>query len=95
MTASHTTRVSSDNSVSQSESSKTDPLTPRVVQIPHQLDEATSSTDVDSTVDRLGEVTTESQTWQQDSADEYLIDESVSTRTLQSRRKATLTTEAI
>jgi len=95
MTAIHNTRARSHNSVSQSESSRTDPLTPRVVQYPHQLDEATSSTDVDSTVDRLREVTTESQTWQQDSADEYLIDESVSTRTLQSRRKATLTTEAI
>lgn len=95
MTASHTTRVKSDNSVFQSTTQETDPRTHLVVQLAFQRNEATSSTGTDSRVGQLSEETTESQTWRQDSLNECLIDEGTSSRTQQSRRTKTPMTVAI
>jgi len=88
MTASHTTRVGSDNSTFRSVPPETDPQTHQVVQLAHQHNEPTSSVDDDSIGSQRNEASTESPTYHQDSHNEYLIDERASSGTRQARQMA-------
>jgi hypothetical protein len=94
MIASHITGVRSDNSVSQSATPKTDPQTREVVQLAHQQNGPTNNADVDSVVGQFSKAPTESHMWWQDSHNEYLIDETASSRMRPSHRILTPTTEA-